>query len=96
MLENPLDPNPRSQILENLIDPDPGSNEDRNTLKNRIRREKGNKKAVLWIRTYWFQCRIRYGSGSRVLMTKKWEKFTAKKMLYFFDQKLQLLMHRPP
>ncbi len=32
-----------------------------------------------------FQC----GSGSRVLITKNWKKFTAEKLIIFVDQKLQ-------
>ncbi len=38
-----------------------------------------------------------YRSGSRVLMTKNWKKFTAEKKIYFlFYQTLQLTIHRPP
>jgi hypothetical protein len=42
---------------------------------------------------YFFQCR----SGSRVFMTKNWKKYTAGNLFwYFFYQKLQLFIPRPP
>jgi hypothetical protein len=43
---------------------------------------------MLWIRIHWIRIRIQHfkWSGSRVLMTNNWKKYSWKKIYLFFDQ----------